>query len=733
LSLSSQTMRKDFSESILLYGEGLKNWNEAYRLKLGEYVNPIAADKSPEFFPEREEPAPRDTLPPKIFVSFQGEYSNETPFAQMGGEVFFNIKASDETGVVELKSVSPRAENIGASGKLGPFGAGYISNPRKVASECGQEKELYREVEERKLDILSLVCACFEAKDLFGNSQKALSCFQREKIKTAVEFPSPQALVTGKDLLNGLPVKVHITSGVNLTSCEWWITDDPKLEPKDNPTLKGEGSIDSNTCMIENYVAADSFSNGEYRLVLVATDILGRSLSVGQFEMYNVVSFKILKDPPTVEMLAPKNGEFLPGNTIKVVGSFEDKESIKRISVSYKGVEDNNKDISGSFNVALNDPMNIWRAELGFNLPKGQYEVGLTVVDIYGNERVMKPRRIILDESRPAIAPVSHLISTTHISGYRQIFAQTRGDADRIEPIFSSRTNNGRAEVYRWSSEIFDEAKAPIFRFSINDDNSIKEIRYEIDDKCSSIEQAKVLGRNNGIYEVKILPRFSRTDLLSSKELCLSLWAVDRAGNTERKNILISWNVSIPPVSVHINSANFENERMNLNGAIWTSDSYNAQLNRGAEIGYAVITNQFSNPLEASLELEKPITLNLIVDSHGYFDKRINIPVNFIEIQYFPYDSQNDRVGSRIYPYRADRILADAHSSLVAKFVVKDDFRFQTFIPPELAPYFWFDFPRINSNMAAIKIKTADPRTSNISSYTAYYPKSPVAQRGYTR
>lgn len=730
LNLSSQTMRKDFSESILLYGESLKFWNADYRLKLNDLVGPIAVHKSPEFFPEKEEPTPRDILPPKIFVSFNADRLSENPFALMKGEVFFKVKTTDETGVAEIRSISPRAEIIKSS-QFGPFGIDYVQDPRTVATECGQEKEFSAEIEDRKLNDRNLVCACFEAKDVFGNAQRALSCFQRENISAAIELPHDAALVAKKDLLNGLSIKARVNSGVILTSCEWWISKDANLQPEENAALKGEGVIEKNGCVIDSNIAAENVSNGNYRLVIIAKDIFKRSLSVGKFgNQDNVVSFKVIKEPPPVHILFPKDGEYMSGKTIKMVGSFQDKDALDRISVSYRGQEESNKDIEGNFDVSLESVKNIWEAELGFNLPNGEYELGLIVLDIYGNERVMEPRRIILDESRPTIKSLNNPISVSYITGYRQIYAQSSGQLDRIEPSYSTRLNNGRIEFYRWTSEIYDDQKAPTFNFSIDDDNRLKEIKYEIDDKCSSLDNTKKLGQNDGVYEIKISPKFAKTSLLSSKELCLSIYAIDRAGNVESKNIMISWNVSVPPLSVHLNSTNFNKERMDLNESIWNKDGFNLLIKKGAEIGYAVITNQFSVPLETSLELEKPMNLKLEPLSWGFLDDEIAIPTQYIDVQYFKYNNKKDKVGSRLNYYRADKVLVEGATSIVAKFVIKDDFKFKSFVPQALGSSFWIDFPRVKSNFVAMKIKTADPRTGNESSHAAYYPESPSCQEG---
>lgn len=734
IPLDGDTMRKRFSESILRYGELIKDWSDSQRYQLSKMVKPISVDKSPDFFREDDNPAPLDSLPPLVLISFKDEnYEQKRIFSVMSGDVYFKVTADDETGVAEIKSLSPREEVLKEDGLLGPFGIDFAADPKDAVHICDVGNEFNQIIKANNISEQDVLCACFEAKDVFGNAEKSLSCFRREKITPVIEFPTHRALLTAKDLEDGTSIKAQITSGVNLSTCGWYITNDPKLEALNDKTLEGHGLIEGNKCVIDEPLPIKSLPNGEYKLIIVADDIHKRKLSFTNSEqLSNVVSFKIAKEPPVVEILSPKQGDFIAKHSINVFGSFQDKEHLAKVTLTYKGIDSRTEKIEGSLDLILTDPVDMWKAELGYMLPEGAYELGLKVVDIYGNTGSIKPLRITLDHSAPTIEPTSYHLLTPSINGYKQTFAQDRNGMDKIRPIQIVQQENGKTKFSRWSIDVAREIDAPTFKIAFKDDNRLREIRYSIDETCSNIDKSKLLGRKNGIYEIKVLPRFASTDLYTSKDLCLRVWAIDKAGNAHHHDTNFFWEVTTPPVSVHLNSRHFSQDRMEQLYYHIVSNGFNYRIKSGAELGYAVITNQFAIPLEASLALNSPMTLDLRVDMFRELSTTIHIPAKYFDVHYFAYDRVNDKLGQRLYSNNGDRVWIDGTSSVVAKFVINEAFDFETRVVSGLISYYEFLFPQRKNNLSGLTIKTSHPRSQRVTSHEVYYSPSQVLQRGWT-
>ena len=47
----------------------------------------------------------------------------------------------------------------------------------------------------------NIICACFEAKDVMGNTTRALGCFQRDEFKMTVDSPTANMNSGSKEVL----------------------------------------------------------------------------------------------------------------------------------------------------------------------------------------------------------------------------------------------------------------------------------------------------------------------------------------------------------------------------------------------------------------------------------------------------------------------------------------------------------------------------------------------------
>ncbi|MCA9509023.1 MAG: hypothetical protein KC505_11430, partial [Myxococcales bacterium] len=425
LGLSSQTMRKHFAEAVIVFmrkteNEKIRLQSDAYR----QFAVDIASGEMPELFPESEKPRPIDTTPPEITVSFEsGEVAKEEPFALMEGAVSFRVKAEDDTKLEKIKVFSPGISFSEENGILGPVDVNYTQNSEEVAKVCKKQVEFAEQLELRGLSEQHVVCACFEANDIFDNKQRTLSCFQRGELKASIEFPKENRILTSKDFSDGVSIKAQVTSGVTIDVCDWKIMNESQMVQED--VLEGSGSIESNGCIIEVPLFRENFSNGIYHFVVHARDIYGRELSYSSKYKdgdTHMILFEVAIEPPVTRLIIPQENEFTNGNFIEIQGTYIESNKIQKITVSYQGTSEDNQDYFGSYEVPMSSETktDIWRAELGANLSEGEYELNMLVTDIYGNQRT-QTRKIIIDRTAPTVKELHDDISTL-IVGHKRGF-----------------------------------------------------------------------------------------------------------------------------------------------------------------------------------------------------------------------------------------------------------------------------------------------------------------------
>lgn len=735
VNINSQTMRKDFAEALLVY---IRNNNDEkirnYLNLLKQVASDIASDEIPELFPEKEKPKPIDTTPPKIFITFKGEYDSENPFGVMEGNVLFHVRATDDTKLEKIDVISPKIKFSKDDGTLGPIGINYPNDALVVADECHKRDELYKQLRERELNPNDVVCACFEASDIFGNTQKALNCFQREAPEASIDFPKSNQIITSRDFANGISMKATVKSGVALTSCSWKIVESSQIEADPQKGLKGEGTIDLNTCLIDAPLSLQQFKNGSYFLIIYAKDIYGRELSFLKLkDNKNVIPFEVAVTPPAVKFISPENGTYFSGKTINFVGSFTEANKIKSIVISYKGLSSTNINNTGSFNVPLSSKSDIWRAELGFDLPQGYYTVSLTVTDIFGNQETTIPREIEIDNEHPNIEQKMFSFAN-EITGYEQLYHNSNepSSMDSVKPRYCAIVRDGDCGTQinsrkiltesRWSTELDDYERASLFGFRVTDNSRIKEVRYGINTTCVDWEQAKSIRQGpRDLYHVKIVQKYSLVNLLNDGEICLTVLASDFAGNISRHDKKIYWQAKIPPVSVHLNPAYFLKNRMNLSENV-TDDGY---LRPNAEIGYAVLINQFNKPLTINLGLKKSI---MIILSNNLIGNALVNKINpdDIYVEYFEYDFNTDKVGEKL---SLSKVVINEKSSIVAKFKIKNKIKFSKRF--KVAMVESFNFIKFPDGYGDIQLTVFDREANRSATHVVHYPPYLLNQGEY--
>ena len=311
ITLSSYTMRKSLSEAILLYskylqGQGkLSEDDRIYLERPGRLIDTLARETQPELFPEAEKPKPIDKEAPVLKVDFAGASRGAPQFSFLAGNVSFDVEASDDTKVQEIKLLEPKVLTTKSGSAFGPIFVNHAPQAIYAAQVCGKESEIKAEIQKRDLSLANILCACFEATDIFGNANKELSCFQRAVLKSTISYPDNQTVLSSKSFKEGVKVHAYVSSGLPITECTWEIRARLDGEVDDGVLPSGQGTMDGTTCTVDEALDGAKFFNGSYYLLIQAKDLGERVLSDKQIGMYqSVVNFQVFKEPPAVEQKA---------------------------------------------------------------------------------------------------------------------------------------------------------------------------------------------------------------------------------------------------------------------------------------------------------------------------------------------------------------------------------------------------------------------------------------------
>lgn len=698
INLNSYTMRKNLSEAILLYSQRLQRdgkMTEEDRTVLknpGKIIDNISKFTQPELFPAEEKPKPIDETPPTLDIRFAKEHAGKMPFAFLSGPVFFDVQAYDDTKVEVIKMVEPKVDVVGIA-SVNSFGSIPVDKrPQAIiaAKECGKESDLKKELKDQGVEEANVICACFEAIDVFGNKARDLKCFQRSTPKALIEFPDDNTVLSAKSFFDGVTVKARVTSGLPIDSCTWKIRSRLIGEFADGVLPSGEGVINGTTCDIEDSLDGANLLNGNYYLVINASDAGDRAL--GQNEKrdgiyQSVVSFQVFKEPPVVEVISPKVNDYFGVGEFKIFGKVQNSDRVKSIDyrLSKVGTEVKDQLFTGA---AIDNEKNTWIALVGRDLSPGRYQFDLLVTDIYGNTQALEPRMITIDHEAPKImgalngVPQQPYIQET--MAYTQRFDPNNNDpryliepAGEAIPIDWKRT----PKIYRWLPNLDNFATAPTYRIKVADDIKLSEVRYIVSHKCKPLAEAvKKASGQDGTYDIGITQMAADFDLSRDSETeghtrkyCLSIWAIDEAGNATNHNIEFIWKVIMPPVSLAVNSKRYKTHRKHDDlTAVYYEVTNLFRLDPGLKlkkdlvIAHAILSNPFIAPVSTVLKLDQPIEIMLN-------NKPFNVDSKYIRIKYFAYDLKNDAIGEP-KDLLGSSLFLSPNETVVAKFTLSEDF-----------------------------------------------------------
>lgn len=159
------------------------------------------------------------------------------------------------------------------------------------------------------------------------------------------------------------------------------------------------GAIDETNCIIDAKLEGTSFADGNYTVIVDARDIAGRKLDLQQ----STASFQIARELPKVDIVSPKDNEFIATDFIPISRTFASAEQIREVRASFKGMDSRNQSSTGNTIVSLEEKSESWSISLGKDLLAGRYAIEIVVTDIYGNELQVPSRTVTIDLQAPQI------------------------------------------------------------------------------------------------------------------------------------------------------------------------------------------------------------------------------------------------------------------------------------------------------------------------------------------
>lgn len=252
------------------------------------------------------------------------------------------------------------------------------------------------------------------------------------------------------------------------------------------------------------------------------------------------------------------------------------------------------------------------------------------------------------------------------------------------EPVILDFANS--PNIYRWLTNIDDEATAPTYIFKILDDD-VASVNYSLSNQCLQSESVTKDAdkKADGIYEIKFVQKNSDVDLSKingDKKYCLSIWAVDHIGNKSNHQVEFFWHVIVPPINMDVNAARYQAHHRD-DDVSWIERPIQKlfrgnnpiALKRDLVVGHVIMANPFSSPISVKLNLTKKINLKIRNQSYP-------IHQNFIAIKYFSYDLSKNEVGNEksvIDGY----IVLNGNEVVIAKFILANAFQINNIRNPK--------------------------------------------------
>lgn len=622
--LSSYTLRNDLASAIseFIHSDAHLNQNET-KTTVSEVqrsmLKEIAGNKAPELFSEYDFVEPIEKKKPLLTIEFIGEHKDEIYFPIFKGEVKVSIKASDDTGVSELELLEP---NLGIIKNGEP-----IELDRNLLPQSSKALEACKDMDLKLIpkglgdEKRPAICICAKAVDSFLNEAFSLQCFEREKPKVEAKSPPGDIILNIKELSQGVNLVAAASSGYPITECSWeigWVNN--KIKDPNFILPAGQGQINGTMCLIEHQLRQETMPfDGHFQLKVRIIDAAGQIFEEG-YTQGQGHSFRIHAEPPEIEIISPKEGVSISTKTVTIVAKQLSKGEMGSVWVELWKEGDWNT--SKNFQASKKD--NLWTAVVeGLNSYEN-YTYKMYAKALNGAIYQSTFRSLWIDDEPPQILGPSDGVP-------QELFTNERSDYtlhdSTILPVGSAvsiwNIKKSAPKIYRWINRLNDEKSAPSYRIKVKDNVGISDVRYSIALDCLPLEKTT---RNIKLIDssalIKIIPSNSNEDLTKfrEREICLSIWAIDKAGNTTNHTQTFLWSTLAPPVKVAFNEpeikfddvSDFGNLIKDPNSFISFTPKL-AKISAGTVIGHVTIKNPYKDKLDVMISRENNIDLKILL------------------------------------------------------------------------------------------------------------------------
>lgn len=557
----------------------------------GLLYDDLAEDRS-ILFPGNEPVVAFDRQPPSVVLSFGSPHEGESSGAALVGTVAIMGGALDHSAVASFTVIEPSAVDVysGVRDLRIELDGHVAPNASKAARACGHDEA---SVQSELIDPARSVCACAEAKDELQNTAYALLCFTRPPPVVTTDLPA----YVGHSVAS---VRVQVEGSFALETCE--AAFEQAVLGVGLSVLAG--TVDGVFCEIDLPLASELL-DGEALLRVRGTEIGGRPFSSTQ-------RFIVDKTAPVVSITAPVANDFfreVPGMAARVVDA--SPVSVERVVVASGApvVRDTASSIGADGVAAF--------SSFEDTLPDGLRTVTFTARDEAGNEgsAVVGYTK---DTTPPVLAPPAlsdgnplaffPLTSNMPYSPSSGCFVFPYADC-----VFDAPASTASQDVvFRGSADVADtyrrwqhlvgaatnplssgstssraEARAPTLRMKTEPSSRV-EVRIDAScpDEATFLAQPRAMhgATELGVFDLPIIEGAQLPNgaiplraQRGSQVLCLSMQAVDRAGNrgplshhffryeATAAPVLILYNLGpYPPASYQEDMASFDNAHDDL-------------------------------------------------------------------------------------------------------------------------------------------------------------------------
>lgn len=577
IPLDSYFLRHKLASSIQIYINGLKEakvdvgFDGKSFAAPGGFYQAISMDSFPWMFAKDPEPIPFDETAPEIIMEYGGKYAGKMYMVLSREDVVIEASAVDTwVGIKSFKVLEPAnfESTVIEKNKISVIiKTSMMPNAAQVIARCG-----YNPDRNFGLGIVEkpptepAACVCVEAKDFLDNTSYQVRCVSRPAPLAEIGYTLNNGKFGAEAFadINKIKIDGKIHGGWDLLSCGWKVvTLDGATEVGGVQLPWGRGFIENGSCTINDKLNKEQLPDGNYRLELTGEDLLGRDLE-GEPRNLKSKPFEVYQTPPVIEITSPEAEIRTNASKIDLIGTIKSGIAIREVYVELVQGQWNESKPKRRYDGIVADGKWMLRIE---ELPEAiAHSYVVYAVDIYGNRNKLASRLIVVDRESPTIKG--------HRDGTQQgSYAQERSTVSVMRsgtpgmPQFQFKPNGAKTRIpwdntpvlYRWANLVGDENTAPSYQVEVKDEGGVKEVRWAHGETCAQLDEATHIAQLTNGKAMLVLNSATSLDALGkaideNKVRCISIWAVDLAGNTQNQQVSFRWRTVAPPIVVDFNS-----------------------------------------------------------------------------------------------------------------------------------------------------------------------------------